>query len=90
MRYSAQAAVLRMAGNSVCNGLVSMSFLSVSQVIMVAGTFLVFAATPGIFVALRLSRILKENHWSRLSHDWKDWKIEHLVQQQSLNHWHLQ
>ncbi|KAK3404662.1 hypothetical protein EUGRSUZ_K00969 [Eucalyptus grandis] len=51
LRYRAQAAALGAAGNRVCSGLISMSFLSVSRAITVAGTFFVFAAMSAASVA---------------------------------------
>ncbi|KAK3404657.1 hypothetical protein EUGRSUZ_K00964 [Eucalyptus grandis] len=51
MRYRAQAAALGAAANRLCSGLVSMSFLSVSRSITVAGTFFAFAAMLSLSVA---------------------------------------
>ncbi|KAI6672948.1 hypothetical protein NL676_000854 [Syzygium grande] len=51
LRYRAQAAALGAAGNRVCSGLISMSFLSVSRAITVAGTFFLFAALSAASVA---------------------------------------
>ncbi|KAL3714903.1 hypothetical protein ACJRO7_006754 [Eucalyptus globulus] len=51
LRYRAQAVALGAAANRVCSGLVSMSFLSVSRTITVAGTFFVFATMSALSVA---------------------------------------
>jgi len=51
LRYRAQAAALGAAGNRVCSGLITMSFLSVSRAITVAGTFFIFAALSAASVA---------------------------------------
>ncbi|KAF8007912.1 hypothetical protein BT93_K1800 [Corymbia citriodora subsp. variegata] len=51
LRYRAQAVALGAAANRVCSGLVSMSFLSISRSISVAGTFFGFAAMSALSVA---------------------------------------
>ncbi|XP_010035721.2 probable polyol transporter 4 [Eucalyptus grandis] len=51
LRYRAQAVALGAAANRMCSGLVSMSFLSVSHTITVAGTFFVFAVMSALSVA---------------------------------------
>ncbi|KAF3341214.1 polyol transporter 4 [Carex littledalei] len=50
LRLRAQAAALGQVGGRVSSGLVSMSFLSASKVISVAGVFFVFAALSAISV----------------------------------------
>ncbi|XP_048137818.1 probable polyol transporter 4 [Rhodamnia argentea] len=57
LRYRAQAAALGAAGNRVCSGLITMSFLSVSRAITVAGTFFVFAALSAASVAFVYSHV---------------------------------
>ncbi|KAF8411174.1 hypothetical protein HHK36_003717 [Tetracentron sinense] len=51
LRLRAQAAALGAVGNRVCSGLISMSFLSVSRAITVAGTFFIFSAISALSVA---------------------------------------
>ncbi|CAH9099254.1 unnamed protein product [Cuscuta epithymum] len=51
LKYRAQASALGGVGNRVCSGVVAMSFLSVSRVITVGGTFFVFSAISASVVA---------------------------------------
>ncbi|KAK9676787.1 hypothetical protein RND81_11G100700 [Saponaria officinalis] len=50
LRLRAQAVAIGMAGNRVCSGIVSLSFLSVSEAISVPGTFLVFSVFSALSV----------------------------------------
>ncbi|XP_021836473.1 probable polyol transporter 4 isoform X2 [Spinacia oleracea] len=50
LRIRAQAVAVGFAANRVCSGLVSLSFLSVSNAISVPGTFLVFCAFSALSV----------------------------------------
>ncbi|KAL9244530.1 hypothetical protein vseg_018299 [Gypsophila vaccaria] len=50
LRLRAQAVAIGVAGNRVCSGIVSLSFLSVAKAISVPGTFLVFAVLSAISV----------------------------------------
>ncbi|XP_052200828.1 probable polyol transporter 4 [Diospyros lotus] len=51
LRLRARASALGSVGNRVSSGLVSMSFLSISNAITVAGTFFVFSAVSALAVA---------------------------------------
>ncbi|ERN13382.1 probable polyol transporter 4 [Amborella trichopoda] len=51
LRLRAQASALGAMGNRVCSGIVSMSFLSASRFISVAGIFLMFSAISAFSVA---------------------------------------
>ncbi|KAF5943768.1 hypothetical protein HYC85_017845 [Camellia sinensis] len=51
LKLRAQASALGAIGNRVSSGVIAMSFLSVSRVITVAGTFFVFAAISSLAVA---------------------------------------
>lgn len=51
LRLRAQASALGAVGNRVCSGLVAMSFLSVSRMITVGGTFFIFCAISALSVA---------------------------------------
>ncbi|XP_010035723.2 probable polyol transporter 4 [Eucalyptus grandis] len=93
LRYRAQASALGAAGNRVCSGLISMSFLSVSRAITVAGTFFLFAAMSAASVAF-VYALVPETKGRSLEqieslfqnpHDWKGSHlemedVEHLVQ----------
>ncbi|XP_074312265.1 putative polyol transporter 4 [Silene latifolia] len=50
LRLRAQAVAIGVAGNRVCSGIVSLSFLSVSKAISVPGTFLVFSLLSALSV----------------------------------------
>ncbi|KAF8031432.1 hypothetical protein BT93_D0595 [Corymbia citriodora subsp. variegata] len=93
LRYRAQAAALGAAGNRVCSGLITMSFLSVSRAITVAGTFFVFAALSAASVAFvyihvpetrgksleQIESLFQSPHDRKGSHvEMED--VEHLVQ----------
>ncbi|KAI6672950.1 hypothetical protein NL676_000856 [Syzygium grande] len=93
LRYRAQAAALGAAGNRVCSGLISMSFLSVSRAITVGGTFFVFAAMSAASVAFVYALVPETRGKSleqieSLFQDPRDWKgsqvemedVEHLVE----------
>lgn len=51
LRLRAQASALGAVGNRVCSGVISMSFLSVSNAITVAGTFFIFSIIAAFSVA---------------------------------------
>lgn len=50
LRLRAQASALGAVGNRVCSGIVAMSFLSVSRLITMAGTFFVFSLLSALSV----------------------------------------
>lgn len=51
LRLRAQASGLGAVGNRMCSGLIAMSFLSVSRVITVGGTFLIFSVISALSIA---------------------------------------
>ncbi|KAF8007907.1 hypothetical protein BT93_K1796 [Corymbia citriodora subsp. variegata] len=93
LRYRAQASALGVACNRLCSGIISVSFLSVSRTITVAGTFFLFAVMSAASVAFVYVLVPETKGRSleqieSLFQNPSDWKgshiemedVEHLVQ----------
>uniref|UniRef100_A0A5B6YRR4 Putative polyol transporter 4 n=1 Tax=Davidia involucrata TaxID=16924 RepID=A0A5B6YRR4_DAVIN len=95
LRLRAQAVALGAVGNRVCSGLVTMSFLSVSDAITVGGTFFIFSAISAFSVAF-VYKLVPETKGKSLEqiellfqneHEWEGGEmelgdVEHLVQKE--------
>lgn len=83
LRLRAQAVSVGFAANRVCSGLVSLSFLSVSNAISVPGTFLIFFVLSALSVVF-VHKIIPETKGKTLEEieclfqEREGWKEEHL------------
>ncbi|GLT86928.1 hypothetical protein SLE2022_050350 [Rubroshorea leprosula] len=93
LRFRAQASALASVGNRVCSGIVSMSFLSISQKITFGGTFIIFSALSALSVLFVHTHVPETKGKSLeqielLFQDQPEWQVsememrdtEHLVQ----------